>query len=412
MSMRRLKSGSRAAFFMSLPLLRAGAAFLWAALCLLGLPVHAQDAWAPRLIAQAQALKLHQDPMWAALLHVRQGQPSTQDPRFILTLGHFSLEGELQASLEYLYGGAVPDAVCRFPARHAWLRAHLPQAPDLPLSACADLSEFMRRAPFDQVSLAFASENLSQPSSMMGHLFLKVSGANAQGQSVEHAIAFFTDTDTYNLPKLMLDSLVLGMPGHFALSPYEDEVNTYVRKEQRSLWEYELKLDDFTRQLMRLHLIELKQTHFTYYFHRYNCATLVKHVLALAAPQVLDVPDPITTPKDVIKLADAAGVIANTSVKTPARWRVRVIAQSLPANQAGAVRQAVQARQPELLAPSAEPAPTAYLQLALADAYNDHLLVNHALSLEDWRAFHQRVQARQQQGFEGYSVEATESKNP
>ena len=397
---------------MSLSLLRACAIALCGGLCLAGLPAQAQEAWVPRLMAQAKALKLHQDPLWAALLHVRQGQPSTQDPRFILTLGHFSVEAELRATLEYLYGGAVPDAVCRFPARHAWLRKHLPQAPDLPLSACADLSEFMRRAPFDQVSLVYASENLSQPSSMMGHLFLKVAGASAQGQSVEHAIAFFTDADTYNLPKLMLDSLVLGMPGHFALSPYEDEVNTYVRKEQRSLWEYELKLDDFTRQLMRLHLIELKQTTFTYYFHRYNCATLVKHVLALAAPQVLDVPDPITTPKDVIKLADGAGVIANTSVKTPARWRVRVMAQSLPADQAEAVRLAVLARQADLLAPPADSAPADYLKLALADAYNDHLLINHALGLEDWRGFHQRVQARQRQAFEGYSVEATENKNP
>ncbi|MEY2838835.1 MAG: hypothetical protein RJB60_1134 [Pseudomonadota bacterium] len=414
--MRRLKSGSWAAFFLSPSWFRAGAVALFGGLCWAWMPAKAQDAVVPRLVAQAQALRLHQDPVWAALLHVQQGMPSTQDPHFILTLGHFSVEAELHATLEHLYGGAVPNAVCRFPARHAWIRKHLPQAPDLPLLACADLNEFMRRVPFEQVSLVYASENLSQPSSMMGHLFLKVAGAHSQGQSVEHAIAFFTDVDTYNLPKLMLDSLVLGMPGHFALSPYEDEVNTYVRKEQRSLWEYELKLDDFNRELLRLHLIELKQTTFTYYFHRYNCATLVKHVLALAAPRVLDVPDFITTPKDVIKLADAAGVIANTSVKTPARWRVRAMAQSLSAERAEAVRLAVLDRQPEKLAPPiASESPDAeavYIQLALAEAYNDHLLINHALGLDDWRVFQQHVQARQRHAFEGYSMQASETKNP
>lgn len=365
------------------------------------------------LVDEAQARQVHLQPMWAALLHVSQGQPTTLDSGFILSLKHFSLDAELRATLAHLYGeGASPDAVCRFPARYAWLRSQLAQAPALPLDRCTELSEFLRRAPAEQVSLVYASENLSQPSSMMGHLFLKVGGRSEQGAWVEHAIAFFTDADTYNLPKLMLDSLVLGMPGHFALSPYEDEVNTYVRKEQRTLWEYELKLDPFTRALMRAHLIELKQTAFTYYFHRYNCATLVKHVLALAAPSVLARSDGVTTPKDVIKLADEAGVVANTTVKTPARWRVRMLAAGMTPGDAQQVRQAVLVGRPQALALPEPPSARGYLRLALGEAYNDERLVRREVNPVDWAAFRQGVQGLQSQSYEGYGVEATASKNP
>ena len=132
--------------------------------------------------------------------------------------------------------------------------------------------------------------------------------------------------DTLNVPKLMLDSLVLGMPGRFALSPYDEGGRTYLLGEQRMLWEYELKLDASTRQLIQAHLIELKQTNFIYFFHRYNCATLVKHVLAIAVPSVSQRSDWITTPKDVIRLADQAGVVGRTTVKTPSRWLVRATA--------------------------------------------------------------------------------------
>lgn len=400
-----LKSGLRAAFFCAWVFALSGA----------GRAVAAEDALATGTVAalQGKALALHLDraPLWAALLHLDGGQPGITDPQFILSMPGFSTRQELLDTLAYLWGPDSAKAVCRFPARYWWLQARL-NAPALPLTQCEELQRFVERAPAQEVALVFASENLAQPSSMMGHLFLKVAGVDRQGVRREHAISFFTDVATLNLPKLFYDSMVVGKQGYFALSPYAEQLEAYVRQEQRTLWEYELRLDDQARALIRFHLLELKQADLTYYFHRYNCATLVKHIVALAAPRMLDQWEWATTPKDVIRAADQARLLEGATVQAPARWRVRSIEGALPPSQARQVREAVNSMVTAGLSDEAGPSRVGYLSLQLAMGYSQYLHEQGERSAADHRAYHRALQSMVEASYPDVVVEASAPRNP
>lgn len=231
-----------------------------------------------QLQREARAQRLHESKVWHSLLHAAGTRAYVRDRNFLLSLPDFTPEAEMTRTIAFLYGGS-PANVCRFPARYQFLRNRL-HAPALPLQDCAEVSEFREKAPAERISLVFANENLAQPASMMGHGFLKIAGRDRSGNEVSHAISFYTETA--NIPKLLYESTVTGKPGYFTLSPYREAVEQYVNNEQRSVWEYPLQLAEPEKELLLLHLLELRQAQFTYCFQDYNCATLVYFELATA----------------------------------------------------------------------------------------------------------------------------------
>lgn len=407
-------SGFRAAFFSCLR------AALWLACAWSLVPAQAQTSPEPAVDvsawqAQAERQDLHRAETWQALLHLRDGRAQILDDSFLLSLPEFSSQRELKATLAHLYGPQSTQAVCRFPARYLWLQRTL-NLPPLSLAHCQTLQEFIARAPAERISLVFASENLSQPSSMMGHLFLKVAGQRPDGTEAAHAIAFFTDAATANLPKLFYDSMVVGKQGYFVLTPFQDEVQLYAVDEQRSLWEYELQLDAFSRQLMQAHMHELRQTRITYFFQDYNCATLVKHIVALAAPQMLDGREWWTTPKGVVQRAQAVGLVASSTVTTPSRWRVRTLRDGLPTPQVDQVKEQVEQRALPEAATTATATATdiqqGFLALELARAYNSHLLEQKRIARSDWQAYATQLDELRQRDYADLALHTDAHKNP
>lgn len=399
----RLQSGFRAAFFLLFGFLASGVGAATEP------PQHASES-----------ASVHADPVWHALLHLRDGSPQVRDPNFILSLGDFSPDRELRATLDALTGAKAQEAACRFPARAMWLhqRGLLP-APDT--SHCSDWQEFLSRAPAERVSLVFASEILSQPSSMMGHLFLKVEGATPLGEARAHAISFYTDAATWNVPKLFYESMVEGKTGYFALSPFQEEVQKYAVAEQRSLWTHRLALDETRLRRLQAHIHELRQARITYFFQDYNCATLVRHMLAVVAPDMLKGSGSWTTPKDVLRQAQAIGLVDEVSVQTPARWQVRSLAASMPK---GVVREVVDAVGQQG-ASSKLPSPdmdeqTGFLALMLAQSllrYEDSLdqglpPAARAERLKARRAELDRLQATQQRRYPDLQLNADTRRDP
>ncbi len=315
------------------------------------------------------------------------GQALVEDSRFLLSLPQFSLAAELRATLDLLYG---PDAqaVCRFPARYLWLKRQLalPALPALPVEACEDLAEFKARAPIDTLSLVFASETLSHPSSMMGHLFLKLSGRVADSSVREHAVSFFTEPVSLNLPKVLYDSLVGGMKGFFTLGPYQQQIENYIGNESRNLWEFPVRLKPEGLELLQAHLIELRQVEFTYYFQRYNCATLVKHVLAVAEPAILEHKDLWTTPKDVVRAAQDVGMLETANALIAARWTLRILSGGLDAAQIDGIKRDVEAFR--LPSTGAADARQAFVARQAAEAYNHLLLREQLRSQADGLRYH------------------------
>lgn len=388
-------SGLRAAFLSLLGLL----ACAWP-----GLP------WADpvRQAVPLEEAKRAADPMWHALLHLQAGQPQIQDPGFLLAAGPgWTPLRELRATLDLL--AADPAARCRFPARARWL-----QVPDEDAGGsrirCAELQEFLARAPATRIALVFAAENVRQPASIMGHLFLKLEGQTAAGASVSHAVSFFTDADDLNLPRLLYESLVTGKPGYFTLSPYVEAEQQYLVREQRSLWIYSLRLSPAERELLLLHLHELRQTRLTYFFQGYNCATLLKHVLALSRPDLLKRRDPWTTPKDVLKHADAMGLIDEVETLAPPSWRIRELVDALPAADLARARREVLGDMP----PAADAVPDAasFLGLKLQQAYAEALALQRPAARGAWSGRAAQRQEVLQSRYADYRIDLAPAKDP
>lgn len=266
----------------------------------------------------AQAQRLAHLPVWKSLLHLHRGEPQIANANFLLSWPHFSPEAELKAMLELLHSEGQ-TAACRFPARTLWLQNQI-QLPNLDTEKCPDIAEFVSKAPFEKLELVFADESVTQPASILGHSFLKISGYR-QGRIREHAVSFYTHAETINLPKLLWESLVTGKEGLFSLTPYDQEENKYLVNEQRNLWQYEILTTPQERALIRNHLFELKNSQLSYFFHRYNCATVLRNILGLVG-ELPPAPFGWSTPKDVVKDLHVSGRVVNTQVHLADSWLV------------------------------------------------------------------------------------------
>lgn len=304
-------------------------------------PLCAEPEFNPKMsIDTKEITKLAGSPAWHALLHWDGRTHHINDQTFLLSHDNFSPENELFATLDYLYFG-TSNPQCRFPARYLFLKKNL-QLPELNIRVCNDLVEFENKAPIDQLYLVFASEDISRPTSMMGHVLIKISGSNDQEVKVEHAISFFTDIQGFNLTKIIYENMIYGKKGYFSLSPYQESLTRYNQLENRNLWEYELEGNDYTRQLIQYHFFELKQTNLVYLFKDYNCATLTQFIVAIAASDIASTRNIFgVTPTDVVKQAYNANLIKSVLLIPATRWKMRMLGDALDSGQKNLVKVSV-----------------------------------------------------------------------
>ena len=263
---------------------------------------------------------------WKALLYYQRGEFKIHDDNFYLSKEK-TLESEFNTFVELLKTEKKQEIVCRFPARYYFLTSQLGYPKDL-LKNCKELEEFKTRAPFDKVYVVFASENISIPTSMMGHIYFKMAGENQNKIFFQHAISFYTDIVGWNFPKLVLDSLVFGKDGFYALGPSEPLKNNYLLEEGRNVWEYELNFSETEKELIQNHLFELKNIRLSYYFHSFNCATLINQIVLIAKPEEKKPIYGWVTPLDVVRFITRNKLIKTQTVTLSNRWEIKSLLDS------------------------------------------------------------------------------------
>lgn len=273
------------------------------------------------------------DPQWQALLHLYQGEPQIQSS-FILSNDDFSPLNELIKTLA-LFNQANSQASCRFIARHFYLS----QIKGLSLKPiyCPEFIAFAQQAPADTISVLFASENLSQPSSIMGHTMLAISDDQ---NTRRHGVSFFTELDSINPAKIIWDNLIQGKSGTFLVQPLQHSINQYLKDEQRNVWLYPLNLNQLQIALIQRHLWELKHPDITYFFSRHNCATLTLDILRVANPELLKHRQTWISPIDVVKASHQQNMLLPPKLMASAKWKVRFLSDfSDPLDNTQRVRQ-------------------------------------------------------------------------
>ena len=274
--------------------------------------------------------KLYNKNEWKALLHYDNGFKVT-DKKFLLSKNS-SLKNELTSTIKAFYDlpshylNINEHPQCRFPARLLFITHELNISKDeFPKVNCQDLEIYKEKAPADKISLVYASENVANPSSMMGHVFLKFSGKNDKNLKVNHAITFYTVIESANPLSLIYQNTISGMKGLFALQPYSVIKENYTKKENRNIWEYQLSLSEYRRKLIYYHVWELKGIDMKYYFTSYNCSTVIYNMLSLANPAVYNDKKIWITPLDSVKFLYKYDLIEKAQLNPSKSWLTKMI---------------------------------------------------------------------------------------
>jgi hypothetical protein len=309
----------------------------------------AARADAPPLVARARSMHLAASAGWTKLLHYRsslivgRGASEVRSAGFFLAEdGRTDPEAELEATLRAFEEPVRPGhedahALCRFPARRAWLDAALHFEGAMRSVVCPAYERF--RADLDPTSIAvvYSAPFLGDAASAMGHAFLLVHkrrppGSDERSERIDHAVDFVAAPDTKNPVVFAFKGLAGLFPGTVRISTYEAKVLEYGGHEERDLWEYEIALTPAELDLYTRHLFELTRANLEYFYLRKNCAYTTLASIEAAAPRidVLSKLNAVVLPEDAIRAIDRApGVVANVVYRPSMESNLRVHARTL-----------------------------------------------------------------------------------
>lgn len=285
------------------------------------------------LVEKALEARLHESAEWRNLLHF-DGKKSRvrEDSGFFLSEnGHRDPKAELIADILAMSDTADTadtgdtHALCRFPARAEYIARGLGlSSAAWPLPGCPAYEEFRQKVGADEIWLSFAAENNSSPSSMMGHIFLKLTG-DVDGVRREHAFSFFAAIPLSNLLRVYAAALTGTLDGIYALTPYSVQKDQYLYVEDRALWEFRLAMSSGGRERLLMHMWELKEKIIYYDFVSYNCGTAGVHLLETAEPGIIKKRwKPFTTPLEYLKDLDERGAISAIEIAPTAGYLEKI----------------------------------------------------------------------------------------
>ncbi|MBN1905669.1 MAG: DUF4105 domain-containing protein [Deltaproteobacteria bacterium] len=262
---------------------------------------------------------------WLALGHYRKKYFShkyiseADDPDFFYSdNGVYDPQLELTATIAAFFKPAEMNdehPQCKHPARFKWLKNKIPlDIAQLPAPECKRLNEWVENLRGKKVVLVFANNYLNNPSSMFGHTFLRFDIVDSSNESflMAPSVNFAANIEKREgLLQYIYKGLFGGFPSSNPIEPFYHKLRTYSDYENRDIWEYQLNLTPDQIDTIILHLWELKDGTFDYYFLDENCSYRVMSLLAAALPEINLLDDYIvyTIPVDTIKLLEKHGLI-------------------------------------------------------------------------------------------------------
>jgi len=314
----------------------------------------APPGYVDHLVQLAREQHLANAEEWHRLLHYRKtlfgGWESEADgePFFNAKLGKTDPEAELAATVRSFFVPAVRDpkspksskdgtdpkqdhALCRFPARFAWLDERLRfDWSQLPHVECGGYQEFLSLLKPQGLTLVFSSYYLNNPASAFGHTFLRVDQSlkseDESRELLDYGIDYSATVDTGN-PVLYAVKGVFGLfPGLFHRMPFFNKVREYSDYESRDLWQYDLNLSQAETERVVAHIWELGSTYFAYYYLTENCSYQILAVLEVASPrlQLLEGLRKPVIPADTVKaLFKNPGLVKHVKYRPSNRTKFR-----------------------------------------------------------------------------------------
>lgn len=304
-------------------------------------------------LAQQKALGAH--PQWLRLLHFRQAlflvkSQVTGKNFFLAASGATQPKDEMLATIRGFFASAeqykdINDhPQCIFPARMKFINQQLGlSAKDWPQVNCPILTRYKNILAAQGVSFAFSSYYTNSPGSAFGHTFFRIHKQKSEGQQsselLDHGIGYAAQVGDVNAMVYAISGIFGGFRGEFTNTPYYYKVREYNDYEARDIWDYELDITTDEIDYLTLHLWELGNTSFTYYFFTQNCAYHMLSALDASSLRFsfIDKAKPWMLPVDALKLVvHEPGLIKKISYRPSARkvFLKRMDSLAMPERQA------------------------------------------------------------------------------
>ncbi len=285
-------------------------------------------------------LQVHKGPEWHALLYysnvdlfgIGRYKSEVDGEGFFLSKdGKVNPKSELIATLnaflrkdKKVVNNIEQYLVCEYPSRFTFLNSIIDISNyTVKLDQCGELQQWLLATQdYTNASIVFAAGFLGSAASMYGHTLLRINQdfSNINNNLLSISVNFGAVVDVENELgiRYILYGIFGGYYGSIAVQPYAQKIREYNNIENRDLWEFELSLTKEEIDFLLLHLWEIRETKFEYYFFDENCSYRILTILKVLRPD-LDIGYPfpiITVPLDTVKYLDDEGLIKNTNYRS------------------------------------------------------------------------------------------------
>jgi hypothetical protein len=288
--------------------------------------------------AQASKAELSQysrSQQWLSYLNMKSGLFSYQSRVRRESVFFVSVDGfknplsELEESLQIFTNPEsflkrnLGHPQCLFPARYKILQRDLKIS--TPSVTCPALAMWKKQFHATSVSIMFASQFISNPASIMGHTFLKFNNPQKpefMNLSVGYAAEMEKDVGPFSYA---YNGLLGGFKGTFSVFPYHEKFHEYSNMENRSLWEYQLRLTQEEVEFLLDTIWELKNTaQIDYFFATDNCSYALAFALQTVKPEknLVEGFGPYVAPYVTLLRLEREGLIASEKLYPSLRTKV------------------------------------------------------------------------------------------
>lgn len=287
------------------------------------------------VIQQSRNARLDAEREWHLLLHYQNnplgGVTSEQDDEgfFLSPQGKHDPQAELESTITQLFSGdpvgrSKQPAQCAFIARYHWLKDRLSLDPvRLPPVTCDRFERWRAELNPQGISLIFPAAYMNNPASMFGHTFLRI---DQKGQTDQTRILAYTIDYAAQIPpdvglEYAYKGIFGGYRGLFSTPPYYLKVQAYRDIENRDMWEYRLNLTPGQIDRLIMHVWEMGNAYFDYFFFKENCSYHILSLLEYANPE-LRLRDQFylwTIPADTVRAVVAYPGLVDVTTYRPSR---------------------------------------------------------------------------------------------
>ncbi len=177
---------------------------------------------------------------------------------------------------------------------------------------------------------------MNNPASMFGHTLLRFDTGPPDSRTdlLAYAVNFGAETGGDGGAAFAVKGILGFYDGSFSIRPYYEMVKAYGDWQNRDIWEYQLALPGEAVDLILMHLWELRDVPFYYYFFDDNCSYQLLSLLDVGQPdlRLLDrISTPWVIPVDTVRaIAQEAGLVTKVSFRPSAATELRFQERGLP----------------------------------------------------------------------------------